>query len=89
MRQFFGTSRHGNLKEAVQGLGRPQFIMLFSNDGQFDAHVRELENLYPGVPSIGCIGMSYDIRVVENGVSVIAFLDGVSAVANVDRKSVV
>ena len=83
MRQFFGTSRHGNLKEAVQGLGRPQFIMLFSNDGQFDAHVRELENLYPGVPSIGCIGMSYDIRVVENGVSVIAFLDGVSAVANV------
>ena len=83
MRQFFGTSRHGNLKEAVQGLGCPQFIMLFSNDGQFDAHVRELENLYPGVPSIGCIGMSYDIQVVENGVSVIAFLDGVSAVANV------
>ena len=75
MRQFFGTSRHGNLKEAVQGLGCPQFIMLFSNDGQFDAHVRELENLYPGVPSIGCIGMSYDIRVVENGVSVIAFLE--------------
>ncbi len=83
MRQFFGTSRHGNLKEAVQGLGHPQFIMLFSNDGQFDTHVKELEALYPGVPSIGCIGMSYDIRVVERGVSVIAFLDGVHAVANV------
>ncbi|MCI8428726.1 MAG: hypothetical protein HFI16_00510 [Lachnospiraceae bacterium] len=83
MRQFFGTSHHGNLKEAVQGLGHPQFIMLFSNDGQFDAHVKELEELYPGVPSIGCIGMSYDIRVVERGVSVIAFLDGVRAVANV------
>ena len=81
MRQFFGTSRHGNLKEAVQGLGHPQFIMLFSNDGQFDTHVKELEDLYPGVPSIGCIGMSYDIRVVERGVSVIAFLDGVHAVA--------
>ena len=83
MRQFFGTSRHGNLKEAVKGLGHPQFIMLFSNDGQFDTHVKELEALYPGVPSIGCIGMSYDIRVVERGVSVIAFLDGVHAVANV------
>ncbi len=83
MRQFFGTSRHGNLKEAVQGLSHPQFIMLFSNDGQFDTHVKELEALYPGVPSIGCIGMSYDIRVVERGVSVIAFLDGVHAVANV------
>ena len=58
----------------MQGLGHPQFIMLFSNDGQFDAHVKELEELYPGVPSIGCIGMSYDIRVVERGVSVIAFL---------------
>ena len=83
MRQFFGTSRHGNLKEAVQGLGHPQFIMLFSNDGQFDTHVKELEALYPGVPSIGCIGMSYDIRVVERGVSVIAFLDGVHAVGKV------
>ena len=83
MRQFFGTSRHGNLKEAVQGLSHPQFIMLFSNDGQFGVHVKELEALYPGVPSIGCIGMSYDIAVVEKGVSVIAFQDGVTAAANV------
>ena len=83
MRQFFGTSRHGNLKEAVQGLGRPQFLMLFSNDGQFDAHVEELQTLYPDVPSIGCIGMSYDRRVTEKGVSVVAFSDGVSAAANV------
>ena len=83
MRQFFGTSRHGNLKEAVQGLGHPQLIMLFSNDGQFDAHVKELEVLYPGVPSIGCIGMSYDTHVTERGVSVVAFLDGVRATANV------
>lgn len=83
MRQFFGTNRHGNLKEAVQGLGHPQLIMLFSNDGQFDAHVKELEVLYPGVPSIGCIGMSYDTHVTERGVSVVAFLDGVRATANV------
>lgn len=83
MRQFFGTSRHGNLKEAVQGLGHPQLIMLFSNDGQFDAHVKELEVLYPGVPSIGCIGMSYDTHVTERGVSVVAFLDGLRATANV------
>lgn len=83
MRQFFGTSRQGDLREAVRGLSRPQFLMLFSNDSQFDNHVRELETLYPGVPSIGCIGMSYDTRVTECGVSVIAFLDGVRAAANV------
>ena len=89
MRQFFGMSQHGNLQEAVAGLSHPQFLMLLSGNGQFEAHVKQLEKLYPGVPSIGCIGMGYDTRVVEQGVCVFAFLDGVSAAANVDRKSVV
>ncbi len=83
MRQFFGMSQNGNLAEAVRGLISPQFIMLLSNDNQFEAHVKALENLYPGVPSIGCIGMSYDTRIVEHGVGIIAFSDGVSARANV------
>lgn len=83
MKQFFGMSQHGDLKEAVRGLSRPQLIMLMSNSQQFESHVKELEELYPGVPSIGCIGMSYDTRVVEKGVGVIAFSDGVRAAANV------
>ena len=83
MRQFFGMSESGNLSEAVRGLERPQFIMLMSNSDQFEAHVKALEARYPGVPSIGCIGMSYDTRIVEKGVGVAAFLDGVSATANV------
>lgn len=83
MKQFFGMSEHGDLKEAVRGVNRPQFIMLFSNGDQFEAHVKELEALFPGVPSIGCIGMCYDMKVVEKGVGVIAFSDGVSAAANV------
>lgn len=83
MKQFFGMSQVGDLKEAVRGLRDPQLLMLISNDKQFEAHVKELEKLYPQIPSIGCIGMSYDTKVVEKGVSVIAFLDGVSAAANV------
>ncbi|MCI8624529.1 MAG: hypothetical protein HFG26_12845 [Provencibacterium sp.] len=83
MKQFFGASQYGNLKEAVRGLANPQMILLFSNQTQFEQHVQELEQLYPQVPSIGCIGMSYDTRVVEKGVGVVAFYDGVSAVANV------
>ena len=83
MRQFFGMNPSGNLKDAVRGLDSPQFIMLMSNSEQFEMHVRELEALYPHVPSIGCIGMSYDTRVVENGVGVMAFFDGVSAKADV------
>lgn len=83
MKQFFGMSQRGDLAEAVRGLSRPQFIMLLSNSEQFEAHVRELERLYPGIPSIGCIGMSYDTKIVEKGVGVIAFTDGVTAAANV------
>ena len=83
MKQFFGKSQSGNLQEAVRGLNNPQFIMLLSNNDQFESHVKKLEALYPNVPSIGCIGMSYDTRVVEKGVGVIAFYDGVSVAANV------
>ncbi|MCI8423497.1 MAG: hypothetical protein HFF50_08205 [Lawsonibacter sp.] len=83
MKQFFGMSRRGNLQEAVSGLYQPQFIMLLSNDTQFEEHVQTLEKLYPGVPSIGCIGMCYQTQVVEHGVGVIAFSDGVAATANV------
>ncbi len=83
MRQFFGMSQSGNLQEAVRGLNQPQLIMLLSNSDQFEAHVKKLEELYPQVPSIGCIGMCYDTKVVTKGVGVIAFYDGVTAAANV------
>ena len=83
MRQFYGMSQRGNLQEAVRGLRNPQLIMLLSNGDQFESHVEQLEKLYPRVPSIGCIGMSYDTKVVEKGVGVVAFYDGVSATANV------
>jgi len=57
--------------------------MLLSNNTQFETHVKDLERRFPGVPSIGCIGMCYQANIVENGVGIIAFYDGVSAAANV------
>ena len=87
MKQFFGMSQSGTLNDAVRGLNNPQLIMLLSNSEQFEKHVKQLETLYPKVPSIGCIGMSYDSRIVEKGVGVIAFEDGVSAAANVLEKA--
>lgn len=83
MKQFFGMSQRGDLDEALQGLYRPQFIMLFSNSDQFEGHVAALEERFPGVPSIGCIGMSYRLSVVEHGVGIVAFSDGVTTAANV------
>ena len=83
MKQFYGMSQRGNLDEALNGLRNPEFIMLLSNDSQFEAHVKALEQRFPGVPSIGCIGMCYQAGVVENGVGIIAFTDGVTADAGV------
>ena len=84
MRQFFKNSRRGDLKEATKGLANPHFIMLFSNQQQFESHVRELQQLYPQVPSIGCIGMSYDSENIEDkGVGIIAFYDDIQVSTNV------
>ena len=83
MKQFYGMSQRGNLDEALQGLYSPQFIMLLSNTDQFEEHVAALERRFPGIPSIGCIGMSYQTNVAEHGVGIIAFSEGVTAAANV------
>ncbi len=83
MKQFYGKSQKGDLKEAAKGLTNPKLILLMSNSDQFSAHVAELESLFPGIPSIGCIGMSYDTTVSEKGVGIVAFTDNVTATANV------
>lgn len=83
LKQFYGMNQTGNLKEAVKGLHDPKLLLLLSNEKQFSEHVLELETLFPNVPSIGCIGMSYSTHVVENGVSVIAFCESITAVTNV------
>ncbi len=83
MKQIYGKSDTGNLKEAVRGIASPKLLILFSNPDQFESHVAELEQMFPGVPSIGCIAMGYDKKVVEKGVTVTAFTQGVTAIANV------
>ena len=82
MKQFFGTSNRGDLREAISGLKSPEAILLLSNADQFEEHVAQLEAAFPGVPSIGCIDMCYDTKVVEKGVGIVAY-EGVTAVAGV------
>lgn len=49
MKQIFGKSESGNLKEALQGISSPKLLILMSNADQFEGHVAELESLFPGV----------------------------------------
>lgn len=83
MNQIYGKSSSGNLKEALKGVSNPDLLILMSNAEQFESHVAELQELFPNVPSIGAIGMSYDGKCVnETGVAITAFT-GVTARANV------
>lgn len=80
MRQFSGMSRRGDVAEAVQGMRNPDFLMLMSMDAeQFEAQAAQLEKLFPGVPSIGCVSRGYNTRVAESGVTVVAFQGDIKA----------
>lgn len=85
MKQFIGISKSCDLKEAVRGLDSPNLILLcVSEKDLFQSKVEELEQLYPEVPSIGCVGQSYaGTQVLEKGILVTAFCGGITAVANV------
>ncbi len=85
MKQFVGISMNGNLSEAIRGLENPRFIVVcVSEKERFADTVAELEQHFPGVPSIGCVGQSYgQNRAIEKGIMVTGFCGEVTAIANV------
>lgn len=85
MKQFIGTSTNGILKEALQGLTNPELIIFcVGSKEQFPEVVRQLEQTFPTIPSIGCVGQSYgQTKVQEQGILVTAFSGGVTAITNV------
>lgn len=80
MKQTFGMSKKGNLQEAIKGITNPSALVLLTSGDNLEAHARELEAAFPGVPSIGAVGKSYgDCETNEEGVTVIALSDGIKA----------
>lgn len=82
MKQFFGMSHTGYLKDAIKGVTNPKLIVLMSNEKQFEQHVKELEEFFPNVPSIGGVGHCYGTSVVENGVGIIVFSGDIEVATN-------
>lgn len=81
MKQIYGQSQNGNLKEAAASISNPEALILMTSAENFDRHVNELAEMYKGVPSIGGIGISYaGTSAAETGVTLIG-LYGVSACA--------
>ena len=54
MKQMIGSSKSGDLKEALKEgkITSPALLVLMSNADQFEEHVAQLETAFPGVPSI-------------------------------------
>lgn len=84
MKQVYGMSVSGNMSEAIKGISNPSALLFITNAENLEKHAQELEQAFPGIPSIGAVGQSYgDAKTNENGVTVIALSDGIKATANV------
>ncbi|MDC7293265.1 hypothetical protein NXH67_07030 [Butyrivibrio sp. DSM 10294] len=83
MKMFYGKNPQCNVSDAVRGLSSPRLIVFTCSEDGFDKAVADIEKAYPGVPSIGCIGMGYDSAIQEKGVSVMAFSEGVTVATGV------
>ena len=82
MKIFYGMSTSG-VDDAARGLNSPKLIIMMSNPDAFEKNVKRLEEKFPGVPSIGCVAMGYSQKVMEKGVAIVGFTDGVTAAANI------
>lgn len=76
-------SQEGNLSDAVSRVSSPDAVIYITSKEKLDEHTAQIAAAYPGVPSLGAVGMSYggtDLN--ERGVTVIGLYD-VEAAADV------
>lgn len=79
-----GMSQTGSLSDALNKIQAPKLIIFVTTEEKLASHAEELYRLYPDIPSIGCVGMSYENTIInENGISIYGFSDGIEAVGNV------
>ena len=86
MKMFEGKDSSGRVESAVRGMSSAKLIIMMSDEKNFEGNVKKLEELYPGVPSIGCVAMGYDKAICETGVVVAGFTEGVQVATNVLEK---
>lgn len=84
MKQMYGYSRSGDVAQATKGnVVNPRLVIFFCGKQYAESVAAEVEKAFPGVPSIGCVGMCYAGKeVYEDGLLVIGF-EGVEAVTGV------
>lgn len=84
MKQVLGISKNGDLKEAVKEIENPCALIFMTTEEKLEEHAKQLEEIFPGIPSIGGVGKSYgNQQTNENGVTVVALHEHITAAANV------
>ena len=85
MKFVFGNSKTGNVAEALQAIQSPEALLFIVSDESMLADAAaQIEQVFPGVPSIGGVGQSYAGKVtVDQGISVIGMKDQIKVAAGV------
>ncbi len=85
MKFAYGSSKKGDVSEALRNITNPT-ALLFSvaNEDMLERTANEIENIFPGVASIGGVGQAYiDKDFFDSGITVIAMKENVKVVADV------
>lgn len=85
MKFVFGSSKNGNVTEALRSVKAPEAILfIVSDEKQLADAAQQIEQAFPGVPSIGGVGQAYAGKeTVDQGISIIGMQDQIKVVADV------
>ncbi len=85
MKLTFGSSKKGDVAEALKNITSPAALFFTVADEKMLAHTAiEIEKVFPNIPSIGGVGQAYlDKQFFDAGVTVIAMKDEIKVVADV------
>lgn len=72
----YNFDKSGDLTKAVAAISQPAALILLTTADNFETHVAQLAEKFPGIPSIGGIAMSYaGTQTIEEGVTLISLHD--------------
>lgn len=85
MKFVYGNSKSGNVTEALKNIQSPEALLFVVSDESMLADAAmQIEMAFPGVPSIGGVGQSYEGKItVDQGISVIGMRGQIKVAADV------
>ncbi len=85
MKYTFGSSKKGDVAEALNGIKEPAALFFtVADENMLERTAMEIEKIFPGIPSVGGVGQAYiDKQFYDAGITVTAMKDNIKVVADV------